>query len=131
MGTDPQSTDSMRIDKWLWAARFYKTRSLAVAAINGGKVHLNGSRIKPAHRLGAGDRLSIQKGPYRFLVTVERLSAQRRPAEEARTLYHESEESAAERHELYRERKLQGHSARRRQRRPDKHTRRKLRELKR
>ena len=131
MGTDPQSADSMRIDKWLWAARFYKTRSLAVAAINGGKVHLNGGRIKPSRRLGAGDRLSIQKGPYRFLVTVERLSAQRRPAEEARTLYRESGESATERHELYRERKLQGHSARRRERRPDKHTRRKLRELKR
>lgn len=131
MGTDPQSPDSMRTDKWLWAARFYKTRGLAVAAINGGKVHLNGSRIKPSHRLVTGDQLSIQKGPYRFLVTVQRLSAQRRPAEEARALYSESEESAAERHELYRERRLQGHSARRRERRPDKHTRRKLRELKR
>ena len=121
----------MRIDKWLWAARFYKTRSLAVAAINGGKVHLNGARIKPSHKLSTGDRLSIRKGPYRFLITVERLSMQRRPAEEARTLYSESEESANERHELYRERKLQGHGARQRERRPDKHTRRKLRELKR
>ena len=131
MGTDPQSPDAMRIDKWLWAARFYKTRSLAVAAINGGKVHLNGGRIKPSRRLGTGDRLSIQKGPYRFVITVERLCAQRRPAEEARSLYSESEESANARHELYRERRLQGHSARRRERRPDKHTRRKLRELKR
>ena len=131
MGTNPQSTDSMRIDKWLWAARFYKTRSLAVAAINGGKVHLNGSRIKPSRRLDTGDQLSIQKGPYRFLITVQRLSAQRRPAGEARTLYSESGESANERHELYRERKMQGHSARQRERRPDKHTRRKLRELKR
>ena len=131
MSIQPENTTSMRLDKWLWAARFYKTRSLAMAAISGGKVHLNGVRIKPSHRLGAGDRLSIQKGPYRFLVTVERLSAQRRPAEEARTLYSESEESANERHELYRERKLQGHSARQRERRPDKHARRKLRELKR
>ena len=120
----------MRIDKWLWAARFYKTRSLAVVAINGGKVHLNGGRVKPSRRLGTGDRLSIQKGPYRFVVTVERLSAQRRPAEEARSLYSESETSASERHELYRERKLQGHSARHRERRPDKHTRRRIRELK-
>ena len=123
--------DGIRIDKWLWAARFYKTRSLAAAAISGGKVHLNDARIKPSHKLGTGDRLSIRKGPYRFLITVQRLSMQRRPAEEARMLYSESEESANERHELYRERKLQGHSARQRERRPDKHTRRKLREMKR
>jgi ribosome-associated heat shock protein Hsp15 len=131
MSTESDNTASMRIDKWLWAARFYKTRSLAVAAINGGKVHLNGARIKPSHKLVTGDRLSIRKGPYRFLITVQRLSTQRRPAEEAHTLYSESEESANQRHELYRERKLQGHSARQRERRPDKHTRRKLREMKR
>ena len=130
MIAESQTNTSMRIDKWLWAARFYKTRSLAVVAINGGKVHLNGGRIKPSRRLSTGDRLSIQKGPYRFVVTVERLSAQRRPAEEARSLYSESETSASERHELYRERKLQGHSARHRERRPDKHTRRRIRELK-
>jgi ribosome-associated heat shock protein Hsp15 len=122
--------DIMRLDKWLWAARFYKTRSLAVAAINGGKVHLNGSRIKPSHKLATGDRLGIRKGPYRFDITVERLSAQRRPAEEARMLYSESGESANARHELCRERRLQGHGARRRERRPDKHTRRRIRELK-
>ena len=129
--TQTNNTAAMRIDKWLWAARFYKTRSLAVAAINGGKVHLNGGRIKPSRKLATGDRLSIQKGPYRFQITVEHLSAQRRPAVEARTLYSESEESANQRHELYRERKLQGYSARQRERRPDKHTRRKLREMKR
>ena len=131
MNTESDKSAPMRIDKWLWAARFYKTRGLAVAAINGGKVHLNGARIKPSHKLGTGDRLSIQKGPYRFLITVQRLSMQRRPAEEARMLYSESEESANERHELYRERKLQGHSAQQRERRPDKHTRRRLREMKR
>jgi ribosome-associated heat shock protein Hsp15 len=124
------SPDFMRLDKWLWAARFYKTRSLAVAAVNGGKVHLNGSRIKPAHKLVTGDRLSIRKGPYRFDITVERLHTQRRPAEEARMLYRESGESADARHELSRIRRLEGHPARHRERRPDKHTRRRIRELK-
>jgi ribosome-associated heat shock protein Hsp15 len=129
-GMNSNSPEAMRIDKWLWAARFFKTRSLAVAAISGGKVHLNGSRIKPSHRLAPGDRLRISKGPYSFDITVVRLTTQRRPAEEARTLYTESEASAAERHERYRERKLQGHSARHRERRPDKHTRRRIRALK-
>jgi ribosome-associated heat shock protein Hsp15 len=61
MAAESQTRASMRIDKWLWAARFYKTRSLAVVAINGGKVHLNGGRVKPSRRLGTGDRLSIQR----------------------------------------------------------------------
>ena len=114
----------MRADKWLWAARFYKTRPMATAAMNGGKVHINGERAKPAKQLVPGDTLTIQKGPYTFSITVERISKQRRPAEEARTLYSESEESAQERHALYRQRKLEGHSAKNRERRPDKRTRR-------
>jgi len=118
----PRAT--MRIDKWLWAARFYKTRALASAAINGGKVHHNGNRIKPSRQLAAGDVLTVRKGPYRFEITVVRLSAQRRPAEEARTLYAESEQSASERHTLYAQRRLEGHAAGQRERRPDKRTRR-------
>ena len=123
--------DKMRLDRWLWAARFYKTRSLAVHAINGGKVHVNGDRIKPARKLAPGDTLSIRKGPYRFTITVQRLAMQRRPAEEARTLYCESEASIEARHALYQERKLQGHSAKHRERRPDKRARRQLRHMKR
>jgi ribosome-associated heat shock protein Hsp15 len=130
MSTDSGTTQAVRADKWLWAARFYKTRALATQAINGGKVHLNGDRIKPACRLTAGDRLTIRKGPYSFEVTVERLSTQRRPAEEARKLYSESEESASERHALYRQRKLEGHRANQRERRPDKRTRRRIRQFK-
>jgi ribosome-associated heat shock protein Hsp15 len=122
---------SVRADKWLWAARFYKTRSLAMQAINGGKVHVNGERIKPARRLVAGDQLTVQKGPYRFVIMVERLSLQRGPAEQARELYSESEQSRQERQALSMERRLQGHVPGRHERRPDKHARRQLRELKR
>ncbi len=118
------ATETMRIDKWLWAARFYKTRVLATRAVTGGKVHMNGDRIKPARKLVPGDRLVIRKGPYQFNLRVEQLSSQRRPATGARTLYSESDESACTRHALYRERKLQGVSATQRERRPDKRTRR-------
>ena len=121
---EKSTPDTMRIDKWLWAARFYKTRALATQAVTGGKVHMNGERIKPARKLVPGDRLAIRKGPYQFDITVERLCTQRRPAATARTLYSESGESIQTRHALYRERKLQGVSARQRERRPDKRTRR-------
>lgn len=125
--SDP--ADSMRIDKWLWVSRFFKTRALATTAINGGKVHMNGTRIKPSRQLRVGDVLSIHKGPYRFEITVAGLSKQRRPAEEARSLYTESAASADKRHALYRQRKLEGHSARQRQRKPDKRTRRLIRKF--
>ena len=115
---------SMRLDKWLWAARFFKTRALAAAAISGGKVHVNGDRVKPARRITPGATLTVQKGPYRFSVTVARLATQRRTAEEARTLYTESEDSVAARHSLHDERRLQGHIPGQHERRPDKRTRR-------
>lgn len=118
------SAGAMRIDKWLWAARFYKTRALASAAVSGGKVQVGGERVKPSRRIAPGDSLVLQKGPYRFLVTIEKLSSQRRPAAEARELYRESAASVAQRHALYAERRLQGQGARQPQRRPDKRTRR-------
>lgn len=127
---DPDHDITVRADKWLWAARFYKTRALATQAISGGKVHLNGERFKPARRLKCGDALTIRKGPYTFAIRVDRLATQRRPAPEARRLYSESEQSASARHELYRQRKLEGYSARRHARRPDQRTRRRIRQLK-
>ena len=116
----------VRADKWLWAARFYKTRSLAMAAISGGKVHLNGERIKPARKLVVGDHLTVQQGSYTFTITVEGLSLQRGQAGVARTLYRESEESRQARQALKEERRLQGDTGSQRQGRPDKRARRQI-----
>ena len=84
--------DAVRIDKWLWAARFFKTRSAAQQAIEGGKVKLNGERTKPAKNLQSGDRLHINIRGYEWDIEVLALSAQRGPAVVARTLYVEGEE---------------------------------------
>ncbi|MDO8789647.1 MAG: RNA-binding S4 domain-containing protein [Sulfuritalea sp.] len=86
-----------RIDKWLWAARFFKTRSLAAAALDGGRVKWNGQQVKPARELRAGDELDIVAGEVRWTVVVRGINAQRRPAPEARLLYEESAASAARR----------------------------------
>ena len=83
----------VRIDKWLWAARFYKTRSLAADAVDGGKVQVDGERVKPAKLLKPGDALSIRSGPYTWDITVLMLSERRGPAAEAAKLYSESDES--------------------------------------
>ena len=87
----------MRIDKWLWAARFYKTRSQAAAAVDGGKVKLNGAAAKPARELKPGDRLHIRTEGEDWEVDVLGFNAQRRPAAEARLLYAETPESAEKR----------------------------------
>jgi ribosome-associated heat shock protein Hsp15 len=91
------SESAVRIDKWLWAARFFKTRSAAQQAIEGGKVKLNGERTKPAKDLKPGDRLAINIRGYEWDIQVLQLSAQRGPAPVARTLYEEGEESRAKR----------------------------------
>ena len=93
--TDPR----MRLDKWLWAARFFKTRQLAIEAIHGGKVHVNGQRTKPGKEIAVGMRLEITKEPYAWDITVTALNAQRRPADEAAQLYTEAPESRARREE--------------------------------
>ena len=85
--------EKARLDKWLWAARFFKTRSLAAKAIVGGKVQVNGQRAKRSSMLHAGDRVRVRKGPTEFQLIVVKLSEQRRSAKEAVELYEETPES--------------------------------------
>ena len=100
------TASSVRIDKWLWAARFFKTRSAAQAAIEGGKVKLNGERTKPAKDLKSGDRLSIHIGLYDWHITVLQLSDKRGPAPVARTLYAEDEASVKAREDAIAKRRV-------------------------
>ncbi|MEN8205835.1 MAG: RNA-binding S4 domain-containing protein [Pseudomonadota bacterium] len=124
---NPQEKNAgVRADKWLWAARLFKTRSLAIAAINSGKVNLNGKRVKPAHKLTVGDQLTVRKGIYTFAITVAGLSLRRGPAEVARTLYCESEESQLQRQQLQEQQRLLGKIAGGHERRPDKRARRQI-----
>ena len=91
------SDTRVRIDKWLWAARFFKTRSLAAQAVEGGKVKLNDARVKPAKTLHIGDRVEIHIEAYEWFITVRALSEQRGPAAAARELYTEDEQSSERR----------------------------------
>lgn len=117
---------AVRLDKWLWAARFYKTRALAVEAINGGHVHLNGARPKPARAVQCGDELTIRKAGMEFVITVVGLSEQRGPATVAQQLYQESEESRHRRKALTEERRLAAAAGVLPARRPDKRGRRQI-----
>lgn len=103
-----QDTDNkLRVDKWLWAARFFKTRALAVDAIECGKVLVNETRVKPAKAIAVGDTLSIRLGPYTFIVEVLALSDRRGPAPQAQKLYHETEAGRIKREALAAEIKAQ------------------------
>ena len=97
---------SIRIDKWLWAARFFKTRSLATDAVDGGRVRLNGERIKPARSVKIGDVLVIDNGSTEWEVLVEALSDKRGSASVAQTLYTETEQSIVERQKQAEQRKF-------------------------
>jgi ribosome-associated heat shock protein Hsp15 len=88
-----ENNESIRIDKWLWAARFFKTRSLAADAVTGGKIDVNGARAKPSRIMRLGDKLNIRRGPYESTVVVKGLAKLRGPASEAQLLYEETEES--------------------------------------
>jgi ribosome-associated heat shock protein Hsp15 len=95
-----EPADRVRIDKWLWAARFFKTRSLATEAVDGGKVELNGERAKPAKLVKEGDEIRLRLGPYEHVLVVRALGERRGPASVAQTLYEETEASRAAREKL-------------------------------
>jgi ribosome-associated heat shock protein Hsp15 len=118
--------EKLRIDKWLWAARFFKTRSLAKAAIEGGKVQLEGQRIKVSREISVGDQLRIRQGWDERDIVVEALSDQRRGAPEAQAMYQETEASIARRLQSAQARKLAGGMTERPARRPDKRARRQI-----
>lgn len=99
------NAQAMRIDKWLWAARFFKTRSLAAQAVDGGRVRINDQRVKPAKDVRIGDQVTIHIGELEWVVAVRGLSPQRRSAPEAQTLYEEREESKSRRAEVVAQRK--------------------------
>jgi len=96
---EANTPEAIRLDKWLWAARFFKTRSLAAQAVNGGKVHINGNRVKASRNVLIGDQLRITIGVMEFNVKVLAVAKFRRPAQEARLLYFESDESIKAREE--------------------------------
>jgi len=121
-------TEGLRIDKWLWCARFYKSRSQATAAVAGGLVHVNGERVKPSRAVHVDDRIEITRDELRFEVVIRGLPVRRGPAPEARTYYVETEASVAAR-EQQRERSRLAPPAP--VGRPDKHARRMLRDLRR
>jgi ribosome-associated heat shock protein Hsp15 len=98
--------DRVRLDKWLWAARFFKTRSQASEAVDGGKVELNGGRAKPAKEVRVGDELRIRLGPYEHHVVVRGLSDKRGPASVAQALFEETAESIAAREKLREDHRL-------------------------
>jgi len=122
---------TMRIDKWLWAARFFKTRAIAADAVDGGKVHLNGDRVKRAKNVRVGDEIQVRQGPYEHRVVVRDLSERRGPAAEAATLYEERPESIAERERLQAQRRLEATQVAHDAGRPSKRDRRQLDELRR
>ncbi len=100
-----EQNEVVRLDKWLWAARFYKTRSLATEAIKGGKVHLNNQRVKPSHHAEVGHTVRIKKESIKQTVIIKQLSAKRGPAKVAQTLYEETQESIERREKQLQERK--------------------------
>lgn len=121
--------DRQRLDKWLWAARFYKTRSLASAAIDGGKVHVNGDRVKSSRTINVGDCITVTREQLTMDVVVSALNMQRRPAVEAQQLYEETADSIASRQQKMESNKMLGSMMVQSARRPNKKDRRQIAKL--
>ena len=121
-----KTLESVRLDKWLWASRFFKTRKNAVEAISGGKVHLNGARTKPSRNIHIGDELDITRENYRYHIEVIALNDKRRPAKEAQLLYQESEESIEGRENEREMRKMNSASVSQPDKKPNKKERRQM-----
>lgn len=125
------SNQAVRLDKWLWAARFFKTRRLATDAIKGGKVAVDGQRAKPAKDVRVGQMVTVTKGVYEFRVQVDALSDQRGPASVAEQLYTETEESRERRQLVRAQQRNVAASVPRTDGRPDRRNRRELAQFKR
>lgn len=110
MSTD-RDDQRMRLDKWLWCARFFKTRSMAAAAVQGGKVHVNGMRVKPGRAVCLGDQLKVSRGVEIMEVIVADCSARRGPAGEAQRLYLETEQSVQQRQQQVDQRRMEAVSS--------------------
>lgn len=121
-----KSSEEVRLDKWLWAARFYKTRAIAREMIEGGKVHYNGQRSKPSKVVELNAELTLRQGNDERTVIVAEVSTQRRPASEAQLLYRETEASIEKREKVTQARKLNALTMPHPDRRPDKKERRDL-----
>ena len=117
---------SVRLDKWLWASRFFKTRKDAVEAIGGGKVHLNGARVKPSRNIQINDKLDITRNNEKYQIVVAGLNDKRRPAKEAQLLYEESDESIKARESEREIRRLNNASVTRPDKKPNKKERRQM-----
>jgi len=124
------TVDRVRLDKWLWAARFFKTRSQAAHAVKGGHVQVNGQRGKPGAQLRKGDRLHVTKGALRFELDVVDLAEKRGPAAQAQALYEETAASVEAREKAAEQRRIARAAMPRPQRRPDRKQRRQLRRFK-
>jgi len=104
---DEDLNEPVRLDKWLWAARFFKTRSMAADAVSGGKVEINRDRAKPSRVVRVGDQLTIRRGPYEWTIVVKDIARLRGPAPQAQLLYEETEESKTKREAAIAQMKLE------------------------
>jgi ribosome-associated heat shock protein Hsp15 len=129
MNQEQRQENVVRIDKWLWAARFFKTRALASAAVSGGHVQIDGNRVKSSRNVQVGNQLHLRRGEEEYDIEVLALSERRGPAQEAALLYQETAESQTKRAAAREQRKLIGGLAGRPEGRPDKRDRKKIRQF--